>query len=256
LGSIEDAMYQTPLLAGIDGVFNNIYNQCNQIVSNPTNQNDIVPGPKYSSCLPPIARIVGDGVGASAIPIVSLDSSIFSVEIISGGVGYTYASIVIVDNTKHGSGAKANAIIENGSITSIYLTNYGSGYCAGNYTTGIGTTGTTNPGISSQISGNIQSIILVKPGYGYTVGDTITDGKNTYIPNVSPGSGAIVSIRPLINPVGGFTAPPTLTINTNTGVGAEVLPLMKYYPTYVSTNQNLLNNQITRTGITTVIDCV
>lgn len=472
LGSIEDAMYQTPLLAGIDGAFNNVYNQCNQIVSNPTNQNDIVPlppGSKYSTCLPPIARIVGDGVGASAVPIVSSDSSIFSVEVISGGVGYTYASIVIVDNTKHGSGAQANAIIENGSITSIYLTNYGSGYCAGNYTTGIGTTssagiGTTSssgttksiniassknsinegdnfnvyatsnnipdntlikyeitgisnkaisqsltgnlvikdnkslitidtfkdviddskiltfslpeydksveifvnklnkpqtgkqqyyltssnsvitegqsfvinlttqnvengtlvpytitgisggllnnqaltgtfnvlnnqsklnintnqrtiknneifkltldnklssvsvlikpsinpkkPGISSDISGCVESIILVKPGYGYTVGDTITDGKNTYVPNVSPKSGAIVSIQPLTNPVCGFTAPPTLTINTRTGVGAQVVPLMKYYPTYVSVNQNLVNNQITRTGITTVIDCV
>jgi hypothetical protein len=267
LGSIEDAMYQTPLLAGIDGLFNNAYNQCNQIVSNPTNQNDIVPlpiGSKYTTCLPPITRIVGDGIGASAVPIVSSDSSIFSVEIESGGVGYTYASIVIADNTGCGNGATANAIIENGAITSIYVTNPGFGYVPGNYTNiGIGTTTstggtgtTTNPGISSQVSGCIQSIILVKPGYGYTVGDTITDGQNTYIPNVSPRSGAIVSIQPLTNPVCGFTTPPTLTINTTTGVGAQAIPLMKYYPTYVSVNQNLVNNQATKTGITTVIDCI
>lgn len=275
LGSIEDAMYQTPLFAGIDGLFNNVYNQCNQKVQNPTSQNDIIPlpiGSKYTTCLPPIARIVGDGIGASAVPIVSSDSSIFSVEIINGGVGYTYASIVIADNTGCGNGATANAVIENGVITSIYVINPGSGYVSGNYTNigtetitptgrtetgGTGGTGTTiNPGISSQVSGCIQSIILVKPGYGYTVGDTITDGQNTYVPNVSPKSGAIVSIQPLTNPVCGFATPPTLTINTNTGVGAQVLPFMKYYPTYVSVNQNLVNNQIPKTGITTVIDCI
>jgi len=268
LGSIEDTMYQTPLLAGIDGVFNNTYNQCNQIVSNPTNQNDIIPlpiGSKYTTCLPPITRIVGDGVGASAVPIVSSDSSIFSVEVISGGVGYTYASITVADNTGCGNGATADAIIENGSITSIYVTNPGFGYVPGKYTNiGIGTDGigtggigiTTNTGISSQISGCIQSIILVNPGYGYTIGDTITDGQNTYIPNVSPRSGAIVSIQPLTNPVCGFTTPPTLTINTTTGVGAQVIPLMKYYSTYVSVNQNLVNDQATTTGITTVVDCI
>jgi len=274
IGSISDAIGETSLYSGITGYSNSIFNSCTEKVTNPTSQSDIIPlpiGTKYPYCIPPIVTIVGDGIGASAIPIVNFDGSIFSIEVISGGMDYNQATVTIVDNSGCGNGATANPVIEDGSIAAIYVTDYGSGYASGNYTdinnggtggTGTGGTGgtgigrTTNPGISSQISGCIESIVLVRPGYGYTVGDTITDGQNTYIPNVSPESGAIVSIQPLTNPICGFTSPPTLTINTNTGVGAEVLPLMKYYPTYVSVNKNLVNNQATRTGITTVVDCI
>jgi len=463
IGSISDAIGQSSMYAGITGYSNSIFNSCTKKVINPTSQSDIIPlpiGTKYPYCIPPIVTIVGDGIGASAIPIVNSDNSIFSIEVVSGGMDYNQATVTVVDNSGYGNGATASAIIENGSITSIYLTNYGFGYCPGNIgmrTTGTGTdgiksinitssknsinegdsfdihttsqnildntlikyeiTGITNnvinqnltgnliikdnkssitidtfkdiiddskvltfslpeydksvdvfvnklnkpqtgnqkyyltssksaitegqsfvinlitqnvenytivpytitgisggllknqsltgtfnvlnnqskinintnqrtiknneifkltldsklssvsvlikpsinsekPGISSDISGCIESIVLVRPGYGYTIGDTITDGQNTYIPVVSPENGAIVSIQPLTNPICGFKSPPTLTINTNTGVGAEVLPLMKYYPTYVSVNQNLVNNQATRTGITTVVDCI
>jgi hypothetical protein len=494
LGSLEDAMYQTPLYGGISGAFNSIYDKCNQTVQNPTNQYDILPlpvGSKYSSCIPPIVNIFGDGVGARAIPIVDKTGSIFSVEVINGGVGYTVPpTISIVDNSGYGTGAYATAIIVNGSVTSIYLTNIGSGYCAGNYTNfgpggnggigtggngGIGTggngtgittsinltsskysinegdsfvinttsnnipdnttikyeiTGMSNkaikqsltgnltvndnkssididtvkdvidnskifkfslpeynksveifvdklnkpqtgkqqyyltssksiitegqsfivnlitqnvengtlipytitgitggllknqsltgtfavlnnqsklnidtnkeilkqseifkltlnnkssfvsvlikplydpnkpgspgsPGISSDVSGCIQDIIVIAPGYGYTTGDRITDGKNTYTPIVTPGSGAIIGIQPLTNPICGFSTTPTLTINTRTGVAADVVPIMKFRPTYNTSNQaNQVNqaNQANQTtaiaGITTVVDCV
>lgn len=257
LGSIEDALYETPLYAGINGRFNNIFNSCNQKVINPTTQDDIVPlpvGVKYANCIPPIARIVGDGVGASAVPIVDATGSIFSVEVTSGGVGYTQATVVIIDNTAHGSGAYANAIINNGSVSSIYVTNSGSGYCPGNYTNiGAGTTGTiTNTGISSEVSGTVVNVVVVNPGYGYTNGDTITDGVNTYTPIVSPGSGAIVGIQTLTNGIGGFKTTPALTINTTTGVAANVVPLMKYVPTYNTSTQQAVISGI----VTSVIDCV
>jgi hypothetical protein len=294
LGSIEDALYETPLYAGINGRFNNIFNKCNQKVINPTNQNDIIPlpdGSKYKNCIPPIVRIVGDGVGASAVPIVDSKNSIFSVEIVSGGVGYTKATVSIVDNTGHGSGAYAKAIVKDGSVSSIYLTDTGSGYCPGNYTnlnpepgigttgtggtgSGIGTTGTggtgprgigpgigttrpgigrtTNPGISSQVSGIVRDIVPISPGYGYTNGDTISDGKNTYTPIVTPGSGAIIGVNTLTNPIGGFDRAPTLTINTRTGVAANLVPIMRYTPVF-----NTINNQTAISGIvTSVIDCV
>jgi hypothetical protein len=112
-----------------------------------------------------------------------------------------------------------------------------------------------NVGVSSSITGCIEDIIITAPGYGYTSGDTITDGKNNYIPIVSPGSGAIVNIQPLNNPICGFDRLPVLTINTRTGVGAQVIPRMKYYPTYVSFSQQL-NTRATTVGIVTVIDCI
>lgn len=490
LGSIEAAIGETPLFGGINGRFNSSYNNCNGKVSNPTSQNDIIPlppGVRYPNCIPPIVRIVGDGIGANAVPVVGSNGSIFSVEVTSGGLGYTVEpTVMIVDNSGYGNGATANAIIENGKISSIYVTNYGFGYCPGNYTgigttgpdgtgPGIGTTGggtidddtknrtpnsfislrlissknvitegddfvvslitdnatdetkinytisgvrreeidkdltgsfiinnktstlsiktkdnllynrelftlklndysnfvdvlikkketvtrssqyslsssrdfvtageaftikldtkeipdntlvsysitgidgnllsnsslkgsfkviqqksqiliqtnkdiiTSNaiftltldnkkayvsvlikavstppiaPGIRTDVTGCIEKIIVISPGYGYTTGDKITDGKNTYTPIVSPNSGAIIDVTPLNNPICGFEEPPDLTINTNTGIGAAFVPLMKYYPTYISINKpyDLIDQKrISTVGIKTVIDCV
>ena len=440
------------------------FDECGQKVTNPTTQEDILPlpvGSKYKRCIPPIARIVGDGFGARATPIVDKNGSIISFYINSGGALYTKATVVVVDNTGHGSGAYAKAIIKEGSISSIYLTDYGSGYCPGNYTnlfdpnnpgittsinltstkysinegdsfdinttsknilddtlvkyeiTGISNkaisqsltgnltvkdnkssitidtfkdiidsskvlkfslpeynksveifvnklnkpqtgkqqyyltstksvitegqsfvvnlvtqnvendtivpytiTGITDgllknqslsgaftilnnqskinidtnegiikdseifklslnnklssvsvlinpindpekpkPGISSDVSACVQDIIVTAPGYGYTTGDTITDGKNTYTPIVTPGSGAIIGIQPLTNPICGFETTPTLTINTRTGVAANVVPLMKFTQSYNTVEQA---NQATAISgiVTSVIDCV
>jgi hypothetical protein len=254
LGSIEDALGETPLYAGITGLFNDVFRQCNEKVSNPTSQYDIIPlpiGSKYTNCIPPIATIVGDGVGASATPVVDETGSVFSVEVGSGGVGYTKATVTIVDNTGHGTGAYAKAIIKDGFVSSIYLTGTGSGYCSGNYTN-VGVGSTVSSGISSDVSGEIRDIIVTAPGYGYTTGDTITDGKNTYTPLVTPGSGAIIGINPIINPIGGFKTTPTLTINTRTGVAANVVPLMKFAPSYNTINQATAISGI----VTSVIDCI
>jgi hypothetical protein len=250
LGSIEDALGETPLYAGITGVFNDAFGQCNEKVINPTSQDDIVPlpvGSRYINPIPPIVRIVGDGVGASATPIVDENGSIFSIEVDGGGVGYSKATVRVVDNTGNGNGAYAEAIINNGSVTSIYLTNVGSGYAQGNYTN-IG----TNTKNSGEVSGCVKDVIVTAPGYGYTTGDTITDGKNTYIPIVSPGSGAIIKIKPLLNPICGFKQAPTLTINTRTGVAGEVIALMNYTPVYNTTNQQAVISGI----VTSVVDCV
>jgi hypothetical protein len=269
LGSLEEAMYQTPLYGGITGVFNDIFNQCNEKVQNPTSQEDIIPlpiGSKYSTCVPPIVRIFGDGIGARAIPIVDSAGAIFSVEIINNGFGYTSPPIItIVDNSGCGSGAEAQSIInkDTGSIESIYVINSGSGYAQGNYTNiGIGTTGgtiintTNNIPNTGKVIGCVQNIIVIAPGYGYTTGDTITDGKNTYIPIITPGSGAIIGIEPLKTPVCGFDKAPTLTINTRSGVAADLVPIMKFTPTYTAVDQNKINQQAAISGITSVVDCI
>ena len=433
------------------------FDECGQKVTNPTTQEDILPlpvGSKYKRCIPPIARIVGDGFGASATPIVDKNGSIISLYVNSGGFGYTKATVVIVDNTKYGTGAYAKAIIKEGSVSSIYLTDYGSGYCPGNYTnlpgitTSINLTSTKNvinegdsfginltsknipddtlvkyeitgisnkainqsltgnltikdnkssiaidtvkdiidnskilrfslpeydksveifvnklnkpqtgkqqyyltssksvitegqsfvvnlvtqnvenntivpytitgitdgllknqslsgaftilnnqskinidtnkgeinnseifklslnnklssvsvlikpiidpkkPGIGSDVTACVQDIVVTAPGYGYTTGDTITDGKNTYTPIVTPGSGAIIGVQPLTNPICGFETTPILTINTRTGVAANVFPIMRFTPSYNTVEQA---NQATAISgiVTSVIDCV
>lgn len=257
--AIEDAIGQTELYdpLGIGGLFDTVgKTSCSSKVNNPQNQTDLMPmpiGSRWAYCIPPEIRILGDGVGARAIPIVNENKKIFSIKVINGGVGYFSGTttVVIVDNSGYGLGATAEAIVDDGVITSIYLTNTGSGYCKGNLT-GIGTTG--DIGISSYVSGDIEKVIVKAPGYGYTTGDRINDGKNIYEPIVSPGSGAIVSIIQPSNPIGGFIDTPTLTINTNTGVAAEVIPVMRFTPSYTGTGSTTISTA--GIAVTSVIDCI
>jgi hypothetical protein len=294
--SIDDAVRQsalyTPFNLGGLGSISNLFqdNSCSSKVTNPQTQDDLMPmpiGSKWKSCIPPAVKIIGDGIGAKAVPIVGVNKKIFAIEVTNGGVGYTKGNttVRVVDNSGYGSGATAALIIgAGGSITSIYLTNTGDGYCGGNIIgigstgtggpgigstgtggPGIGSTGTggpgigstgvintTTPGISSYVSGCVESLVVIAPGYGYTTGDRITDGRNTYTPIVSP-SGSIISVQPLTDVVCGFTDTPTITINTNTGVAAEIIPVMKFTPTYIS---EMGTTSMIGTAVTSVIDCI
>ena len=298
--AIDDSIRQSALYGG-DGVISNLFqdNSCSSKVTNPQTQDDLMPmqiGSKWKYCIPPAVRIIGDGVGAKAVPIVGVNKKIFAIEVTNGGVGYTLGNttVRVVDNSGYGSGATANPIIgAGGSITAIYLTNTGDGYCGGSLigigttgtggtgigttgtggtgtggtgtetgtggtgigSTGIGTTGTGGTGgtgISSYISGCVETLVVIAPGYGYTTGDRITDGKNTYTPIVSP-SGSIISVQPLINTVCGFTDTPTIIINTKTGVAAEIIPVMKFTPTYIS---GMGTTSMIGIAVTSVIDCI
>lgn len=115
----------------IYGGGSNIFRDCANRVKNPSSQDDLPNGGSiYPTCIPPEVKIYGDGVGASAVAVVGDNGSILSIEVVSGGFGYSKApTITIVDKSNHGSGAKASAILVNGRVTQIYLTSVGSGYC-------------------------------------------------------------------------------------------------------------------------------
>lgn len=113
--------------------------------------------------------------------------------------------------------------------------------------------GSNDGGKTGDLNGCVKNLIVVSPGYGYTTGDTITDGTNTYKPIVSPNSGSIVGVEELVNGICGFKDIPTLTINTNTGVGAELIPVMQFTPNYSSTTGIPAVSGI---AVTSVIDCV
>jgi hypothetical protein len=112
-----------------------VFRDCTEKVRNPTSQDDIPSsglgyGMPYPNCIPPKVEIFGDGYGAQAIPIVSNDGSILSIEILNPGFGYrTAPSIRIIDKTNTGSGAYASASILNGRVSGIYVTRRGRKYC-------------------------------------------------------------------------------------------------------------------------------
>ena len=84
--------------------------------------------------------VTGDGSGAEVtadlspgdvntlqanIELLTVDGRIINCPVISGGFGYGAATITI---TGDGTGATATAVISNGSVQKINMTNYGSGY--------------------------------------------------------------------------------------------------------------------------------
>ena len=269
--SIENALRDTSLYSAVDtfgsgfgGLIDRALSNvsCASKVINPTNQDDLMRmpiGSRWKTCIPPQVYITGDGVGAKAIPIVGDNGKIFSVQIINRGVGYSNGTtdVRIVDKSNYGLGASARIEIDekDGGVNRVIILNSGDGYCKGNI--GLGTNvvglGITAPGISSSITGIVTDIVVDKPGYGYTTGDKVTDGKNTYEPIVSPGSGAIIDVKIPSNIIGGFKDIPALTINTSTGVGAELIPVMQFTPNYSSTTGIPAVSGI---AVTSVIDCV
>ena len=257
LGTIESAI-ATSSLFGNGG---NIFGECNDKTDDPQDQDDIIPMPPgftYERCFPPKIEVAGRGSGAILVASVSkTDKSVFSIEVVYGGTGYDdQTSISIIDNTNHGSGAVAEPVIENGIITSVIVLSGGSGYCGAIEPVGI-----------------VTAVHPVNPGLGYTSGDTISiiDNEVTIEASVvvTPNGSIVKVVLPDTTDVGSttfdpttptkfptststhqYTSTPRLRINTNTGYGANFVPVMK--DIQVTTTDSAVRPLV---GITSVIDC-
>ena len=108
-------------------------------------------------------------------------------------------------------------------------------------TTGIGTTGKV---------GIITDIIVTVPGIGYTTGDDIIVGDCIITPIVS-NIGAIVGIRSIFCP-NEFSEVPPAIIDSRTGEGAEVFPILKFVPK----GNDIPGIAINQFGVIKVVDCV
>jgi hypothetical protein len=244
LGSVEDAIADLSLY----GQGSN-YQSCNDSVNNPTTQYELSrnpPGVILANAIPPIIDIYGDGIGAELVPIIAEDNTLIAVNIVSGGFGYSYDPILtVVDKSGYGEGAKViSKIDDNGSIIKVIIENPGKNYKQGNYNT-------------ANIKICIKEIIVTKPGIGYTLGDTITDGVNTYYPVISPINGVIFAIKPLKAPICGFSSAPNITINSTTGIGAEILPVMILETSLSNIDGGVKGSQVAiGTSVINVVDCV
>ena len=107
-------------------------------------------------------------------------------------------------------------------------------------------------GIGSQAVGIVTSLIPYRPGIGYTSGDYGLVGDCTFELLLTP-AGSIVGVRDLLCKTKYRTVPP-VTINTKTGAGARLLPVMSYSPDYVSDiGEKPDRNKVL---VVDVIDCV
>lgn len=271
LGNPNQALGYLSAFGSSDTPFKN----CRKTIVNPQNQDDVSPlpiGTKFYKCIPPEVRIYGDGVGARAKAVVSeVDGSIVTFLLCDPGKGYTYPpEIRVVDNTNYGKGAHAKTTVSDGKIKSIYILTPGSGYCATNLgeeiAPGVGI-GTTNSGISTSapcidvgegklsttVVGLNTDFVIEKPGIGYTSGDTIQVGDCFYQP-VLTDNGSIIDFKTLSDCKEEFKNVPAVSINTKTGEGAVIYPVLKFVPQFIVDNPNFTNVGVG--SIISVVQCV
>ena len=129
---------------------------------------------------------------------------------------------------------------------------------AGNEFLGIGDTTTYNistraqTGISSIPVGIVTSVVVDKPGYGYTSGDQGQYGNCTFDLVLTP-DGNVIGINNIqCTDDSRYRTLPNATINTNTGYGARLLPVIAYDPNTVSQGQTPVQG---KDLVIKVIDC-
>lgn len=106
-----------------------------------------------------------DGQELSAYPTIELNSTFTD-----GTIGYNNTE------TSSGSGAAAVASVSNGSVTSIQITNNGSGYTAAPSVSFSAPPqgGTTATGIANISSGKVTGITITNAGSGYSVAPSVS----------------------------------------------------------------------------------
>ena len=210
-------------------------------------------------CGPPTITIFGgDGIGGLANAVINRTGNIIGAQVLDGGFGYTQAPYVTIkDACGNGKGGKGRAIIgPNGTIIRIIIDFEGYGYYNDfrEVKTIFGDIedDSINEGSNSgeeEVIGFIDDLIIDGGGISYDEDDTIE-----IVPNegaeIEPViiNGHIVDVN-IVNGGQGFTSIPTITINSKTGIGAELTPVLGFKPIDQA-------DPIDPGKIVTVIDCV
>ena len=191
-------------------------------------------------CGPPKIEIFGGGgFGAAANAVVNEFGEIVGVNMQSLGAGYTTKPFVSFIDNCEGRGAEGEAILEDGKVINIIVRRGGGGY-------------QTPPDITdsegTDVVGEIEGVEIIRTGRGYEPDDIITS-KCGQLKPILDDAGRIVGAS-VINAELGCKVIPDLTINTETGYGALLRPIMRYRKVedYDST--------IPADGIMRVVDCV
>ena len=250
----------------VGGFLDEAVNNVNSVFGTPTDEQrqtaDYIAGlvggcsdSKILRCGPPRVEIFGgDGVGGFANAVINNLGQIIGVDILDRGFGYSPEKppyVTFRDNCGDGRGATGRAVIDprpanlgGGGISRIIIEYSGYNYrnSFGDVKTIYGTipgdanTQTANDD-NKTVTGQLDIVEVVNTGSGYNDGDKI----NIEITPNPGGSrpGGLASATALIiggrvvdiiieNPGTGFTTIPEMTINSETGVGAVLNPVLKF----------------------------
>ena len=145
-------------------------------------------------------------------------------DLTSGGSNYTSAPTVTIYGGA-GSGATANATIENGSVVAVNVTNAGSGYNPTDYVAvGFSGGGTDSGAVLQAVltSSGVEAVVVDAGGSGYTIAPTvvISGGGGQFAGATANISNGAVTSFTVTAPGTGYTFPPTVTLTGGNGSGA------------------------------------
>ena len=222
-------------------------------------------------CGPPRVDFIGSsGEGASGSAIINAVGQIIGVAINGPGFGFKEPPLLsFFDSCDKGSGAGGYARLnEDGSIADVVITDPGSGFLPNTTETDIdGNVKELIPDPNANYDGeqsyvtSLDDVVVENTGFGYDDNDTASvSGGSVASAGDSVGQaevelkiqdGLIVGVN-VVNGGFGFTKLPEITINSDTGAGAKLLPVLKF--TKVDDASQLA--QITQDAVVTVISCI
>ena len=233
-------------------------------------------------CGPPRVDFIGSsGEGASGSAVVNALGQIIGVAINGPGFGFKEPPLLsFFDSCDKGSGAGGYARIKDGSIADVVITDPGSGFLPNTTETDIdGNVKELTPDPNANYDGeqsfvtSLDAVVVENTGFGYDDNDTasVSGGSVASAGDTLPGDatsdtiqkigqaevklkiqdGLIVGVD-IVNGGFGFTKLPEITINSDTGAGAKLLPVLKF--TKVDDASQLA--QITQDAVVTVISCI
>ena len=230
-------------------------------------------------CGPPrVDFLGGGGQGATGSAIVNVLGQVIGVALSSSGFGYREPPLLsFFDSCENGYGAGGFVRIKDGSVVEVVITDGGQNYLPNTTETTLNEDGSLtekevvpdpNANYDGEVSyvTSLDDVVLVNTGFGYEDGDTVTVEGGT----VNDGLGDDASQQPgqaeveliiedglvaganVINGGFGFTNLPDLVINSDTGAGARLKPVLKF--TKVEDATELA--QISQDAVVTVISCI
>jgi len=169
-------------------------------------------------CKPPRVVIFGGGgFGAAADAVVNEIGEVIGVNMSDIGLGYDEKPFVsIVDDCDIGRGATAEAVVENGGVVNIIVTNPGSNYL---FPEQVADTGGVD------VIGEVVGVKVLSTGANYEDGDLIVSNSGQTLTPVIE-NGRIIGADGKIDQ--GLSEIPALSLQTNTGVGAEIIPITRF----------------------------
>jgi hypothetical protein len=213
-------------------------------------------------CGPPnIEFFGGGGIGAVGNAVVNTIGQVVGVNLSFGGTGYTTPPFVTFrDSCGNGNYASGYTEINDaGEVIRVVMVNNGSGYLdAPNGLDEFGTPTTILPTETKvkTFVACIDSFKVLNTGIGYSVEDTVTitpDAPGLNVRITINEEGQVIALN-IISPSCGLTEVPRVTINSATGAGADIQPILKFYT--LNAYNELQDNNYKSQELFQVIDCV